>query len=182
MTCTRTQLIPTLARWESTLCWNEKTQVLTPESMHSILSQIVEGDCVWLKRMPHGSGIDLAWQIVGPLKNGTVLLHNSYHLMDEHGFYDGWHDFKVRVFRHRKTIEQKLCGPCEGLTQIVQRKGHWDWEVLFTGVRIRRASAYGLREYLEDTLSYILEPTMKYANSMAVTAEEAGILDIAEDV
>jgi len=51
-----------------------------------------------LNQLPHGSGIDGDWKIeYDKTKNDNIVLSNSYHVMNEVGFYDGWIDFTVIV-------------------------------------------------------------------------------------
>lgn len=45
--------------------------------------------------LPHGSGIDLDWDIEDKGKYYKCI--NSYHYMDEYGYYDGWIDFSVII-------------------------------------------------------------------------------------
>jgi hypothetical protein len=47
----------------------------------------------------HGSGFDGDWTMeIRQLKTKTlVVLHGSFHMMDEWGSYDGWADFEVRI-------------------------------------------------------------------------------------
>ena len=82
--------------------------------------------------LPHGSGIDCLWT-VDRFINGTVHFHNEYHAMNENGMYDGWYDFKVTLFRHKRDEKRALCGPCAGKVQVCWRKGDLDFKV--TGVR-----------------------------------------------
>ena len=48
-----------------------------------------------LAHLPHGAGIDSTWRLYGTPERLT--LHNSYHCMNDAGYYDGWTDFKVIV-------------------------------------------------------------------------------------
>ena len=50
---------------------------------------------VLLGNLPHGAGIDSTWHIYGTPER--IALHNSYHCMNDAGYYDGWKDFKVIV-------------------------------------------------------------------------------------
>jgi len=45
--------------------------------------------------LPHGSGIDGDWS--HEFKNGKIILNNSFHVMDDAGFYDGWIDFAAVI-------------------------------------------------------------------------------------
>lgn len=112
---------------------------------------------VVIPALPHGSGIDAKWTH-RVFKNGNVELYCSYHGMDEYGYYDGWQDFKVKLFRHKTEQRNKLCGPMEGRYQILHRVGDWDFSVHFTGYRNarNRSWGYGLLEYLSETVYYAL--------------------------
>ena len=46
--------------------------------------------------LPSGSGIDSGCT-VNPKTSDKFIIESSYHRMDEHGYYDGWIDFKVIV-------------------------------------------------------------------------------------
>jgi hypothetical protein len=83
-----------------------------------------------MNALPHGSGIDSNWTIDAGTK--SVRLHNSYHCMDENGFYDGWVHFIVSIPVVSKTLV---------------------WE----GFKLHfqdyyRAKKYNLRDYLEGTV------------------------------
>ena len=47
------------------------------------------------RTIPHGSGIDAKWDF--EFKGDTLICRNSYHNMDENGYYDGWTDFVLKV-------------------------------------------------------------------------------------
>lgn len=46
-------------------------------------------------KLPHGSGIDCTWEI--ELKKEFIICKNSWHLMNENGYYDGYIDFTIKV-------------------------------------------------------------------------------------
>lgn len=105
--------------------------------------------------LPHGSGIDCDWN-VSTLKNGSVVAHNSYHGMNDCGMYDGWQDFTVKLFRHTADKLNPLIGPSAGKIQVIHRKGDVDFKLSFTGGLCRKNWAYGLRDYLEESIQYSL--------------------------
>ena len=105
--------------------------------------------------LPHGSGIDCNWS-AETQKNGNIVASNSYHLMDDGGMYDGWQNFSVKLYRHKADKLNPLKGPCEGQVQVVHRKGDWDYSVHLTGCRVRRNSAYDLRNYLVECIGHAL--------------------------
>lgn len=85
--------------------------------------------------LPHGSGIDLDWSYYIQ-KNGKIVFMNSYHGMNEHGYYDDWADFKL-------TID-----PMDPET----------WRFNFRNDPPRWKSWFcGLGEYLEDAIQFALE-------------------------
>jgi hypothetical protein len=112
---------------------------------------------VVIPALPHGSGIDAKWTH-RTLKNGNVELYCSFHGMDENGFYDGWQDFKVKLFRHTQDKLNKLNGSSEGKVQVLHRAGQWDYSVHLTGYRQSRNTSwgYGLRDYLSELVDYAL--------------------------
>jgi hypothetical protein len=65
---------------------------------------IKEGNTVWEEKhletikkvldiLPHGSGIDCKWCFEYLEK--SVIMSNSFHVMDENGYYDGYIDFNI---------------------------------------------------------------------------------------
>ena len=80
----------------------------------------------------HGSGIDADWNIQ-ETKNSFRAL-NSYHAMDENGFYVGWQDFVV-IFLKNKDVDQ--------------------FKLQFQGDRYL-AQKFMLRDYLDDTIAFVV--------------------------
>ena len=81
--------------------------------------------------LPHGSGIDAKWEF-DYQKNGAILAICSYHCMDNHGYYCGWQDFKVKFAAGEPLV---------------------DFTLHFTGGDYLSRKNM-LRDYLEDTLRY----------------------------
>lgn len=81
--------------------------------------------------LPSGSGINCEWEF-DYLKNGNVLARNSYHCMDDNGFYCGYADFTITFHPYKALMAFTL---------------------QFNG---RQAQAlnkrFMLRDYLEDTI------------------------------
>ena len=75
----------------------------------------------------HGSGVDCDYTVTENKNN--ILIHNSYHCMDEHGYYDGFCDFTVKI--NKKTA--KVIDLVFHTNQYYYRKYIWS-----------------LREYLEQ--------------------------------
>ena len=85
--------------------------------------------------LPHGSGINCNWEF-DYQKNGKVIARNSYHCMDEHGYYFGYADFTIKfyLFRDLKSFTLEFNG---SYSHALNRK-------------------YLLRDYLEDTIYHSL--------------------------
>jgi hypothetical protein len=105
------------------------------EELRDILVQLQTGQVSLLElaeELPHGSGIDCQWSVYR-CANGVVYFHNSYHAMNENGMYDGYYDFKVTLFRHKRDEKHALSGPFAGKVQVCWRKGDLDFKV--TGIQ-----------------------------------------------
>ncbi len=85
--------------------------------------------------LPHGSGIDLEWDIVD--QKARYIIHNSYHLMNENGFYDGWLDFYLTIPKEN-PINFKL------RFRNLDSTGYY------------KVNRYMIREYLEDLFAYVI--------------------------
>jgi len=81
--------------------------------------------------LPHGSGIDSNWDF-DYQKNGKVLAMNSYHCMDENGYYYGWADFTIKfdMFKDLRAFKLEFNG---------KRSSYLN-------------DKHMLRDYLEDTI------------------------------
>lgn len=91
---------------------------------------------ILLNKLPHGSGIDCKWEFEW-LNNGKLVCNNSYHCMNNAGYYDGFADFKLIL--HKPFTEQD------------------DFDLVFCGRQGQNKNRqYMLREYLEETLSEAL--------------------------
>ena len=88
--------------------------------------------------LPHGSGIDGRWSV--DKKKGYYKLRNGYHAMNEHGYYVGWAEFSV----------------------VIYKKNPEGFKFHFHGDRAQRLNKrYMLRDYLEDTIAYWISETFK---------------------
>jgi hypothetical protein len=84
--------------------------------------------------LPHGSGIDADWYI--EYKHGYIRCDNSYHCMNEDGYYDGWQDFSVILRKDNRD---------NGVHVTIHfHNGHY------------KADRYMLKEYLGDTVAEML--------------------------
>lgn len=70
--------------------------------------------------LPHGSGIDLSWQIDPVDDPSALIVRNGYHCMDPNGFCCGWVDFKVevRINGRRVDYDIELDGDDSGLHEL----------------------------------------------------------------
>ena len=84
-------------------------------------------------KLPHGSGIDADWTI-DRQENGKYVCCNSYHMMNEHGYYVGWQNFTVKLDSDGKLLDVQLNG------------GH--------SYQARQSM---LLDYLNDTFAYIFQ-------------------------
>lgn len=115
-----------------------------------------------IEMLPHGSGIDCAWR-VEPMRDG-VECFNSFHMMNENGMYDGYADFSVKIFHHRKDVFHSLHGPCAGMVQVLHRKGDLDFKVVTRGSAWRRVVAADLAEYIHECVYFALESILTKRN------------------
>ena len=49
------------------------------------------------KRLPHGAGFDAGTAILADSTPERIVMHASYHHMNDNGFYDGWTEHDVIV-------------------------------------------------------------------------------------
>lgn len=83
---------------------------LTPDCFYRTYAtwQTPEGEKLirWLTdRLPHGAGIDGDWEITESPSTGRIRASNSFHAMDEDGYYDGWMPFTAIFNRRRPHSE-----------------------------------------------------------------------------
>jgi len=94
-----------------------------------------------IEKMPSGSGIDCDYSWTK--SNGKLILHNSFHNMNDGGYYDGYSEFKVYL--------------------ILKDDGVWILDKIRFAKSItdpstyRKYSNYLLRDYLYDTYSWSIE-------------------------
>ena len=55
----------------------------------------------------HGSGIDADYTVTETQK--YIRLNNSYHCMDEYGYYEGWFDFSVLIDKKTAKVYKIKC-------------------------------------------------------------------------
>lgn len=134
-------------------------------------------DAMLSEALPHGSGIDADWHF-DRLKNGNIVCTNAFHGMNENGYYDGWQEFSITLFCHKKNILHALRGPSEGHYQVMHRKGDIDYRLTFRSPHLKRSWCFGLRDYLDESFHYDLSEAgiLDIRNHDIVSAEEAEAL------
>ena len=80
-----------------------------------------------MQKLPHGSGIDSEWTIDENSNKKKLSISNSYHVMNDNGYYEGWIDFTV-------VVVPTLLG-------------------ITTTIKGRFGKRLDIREYLEELLS-----------------------------
>ena len=84
------------------------------------------------KVLPSGSGIDYNWELEEHGK--YIYAKNAYHFMNEYGFYDGVLPFTIKFYSDDMT--------------------KFDLHFHVNGAGRYRVNKGGVREYIEDTISY----------------------------
>ncbi len=104
-----------------------KKVAFTNEQKENIESAL--GDC-----LPHGSGINSSWEFSWQ-RDGSIVCANSFHCMNDVGYYDGWADFKVVI------------------------KPDSEFRLMFVGKTAQyKAARYQLRECIEELVYHALYP------------------------
>lgn len=127
----------------------DKTPIISAEKLRDIL--------------PHGSGIDCNWCIY-TAKNGNIQAKNAFHAMTEDGYYDGYMNFTVFIYREKEDLFQPLHGPLKGKTAVLRRKGDICFDIRCNDKRCN--SFYGLRDYLIDTIHESLRSILTVRNEL----------------
>ena len=105
-----------------------------------------EAEATLKAHLPHGSGIDCDWTFEWfPTR---VVCRNSWHAMNNNGFYEGYADFSLILYYKRHVKDFKL---------------------EFNGYQAKRLNQkHFIREYLEDHFYYFLndqeDNPIKYLN------------------
>jgi hypothetical protein len=64
------------------------------------------------KALPSGSGFDSGTTVdVDASSDRCIVLHTSFHHMDEHGFYDGWTEHLIRIISTFSGPDVRISGP-----------------------------------------------------------------------
>ena len=90
---------------------------------------------ITLNCLPHGSGIDADNTVdLGKSTGERVVIHTSFHHMDENGYYDGWTE-------HTLTITPSFSG---------------------INIKISGRNRNDIKDYLVELFAYALEDTLTY--------------------
>jgi hypothetical protein len=85
--------------------------------------------------LPHGSGIDCDWCFTFQ-KNGKIKCSNSWHKMDDNGFYCGFTDFYF-------TIDIDTAYRSTPTSNKVTR-------IILSPIKMSKGERSGVREYLDE--------------------------------
>lgn len=107
----------------------------------------------FIDSLPHGSGIDCTWGGHMPVNGRYVYFSNSYHCMDENGFYDGYQDFTLRL--DKKDFIAFLSGDEWASIDFI-----WDFKIQFNNGHYL-ADKHMLKDYLDDLFAYVLGEIVK---------------------
>ena len=123
---------------------------------------------VFIDNLPHGSGIDCEWWGNMPKSGDYVTFGNSYHCMNENGFYDGYQDFFIRILKVdfiRMALEfHKIKFYLHQPSVAIAKRNFFalkdfirnDFTLHYSGGNYK-AEKYMLTDYLVDTISYSFE-------------------------
>lgn len=116
--------LPFMIRWFQ---FNQQVRqqiIKTPPLTIAILQEI----------LPHGSGIDLRWEIEEEINH--FVAHNAFHVMDENGYYVDWAHFTIRIPK-TNPLEFELDWYDEDARELNEQ--------------------YMIQDYLEETIHYYIE-------------------------
>ena len=128
----------------------------------------------FVDNLPHGSGINCDWAGHMSDSGKYVYFRNSYHAMNEYGFYDGYQDFTVRIPKidFINFVYGSWLMSMSMTSDInTEAKNMWadatlsiidEFTIQFNNGHYL-ADKYMLKDYLEDTLAYALRD---YFNSL----------------
>ena len=107
----------------------------------------------FIDQLPH----DREWTIESGKYSHYVYLMNSYHVMNDLGFFVGYSDFRIRLVKSDFISLMNLMawGKIEEANEILWAMS-MNFALQFTGDRYL-SRYYDLREYLTDTFFYALD-------------------------
>ena len=97
----------------STSRWNQTDIELALDGMKEVLNNPTNKArfiAYFIADELHGSGIDGTW--TSQEDAHRVTLYNSFHMMDEWGYYAGWQDFSVVLYKYPKEIHPGILQDC----------------------------------------------------------------------
>lgn len=109
------------------------------QSVRDLLDSMSEREIVIVGSLPHGSGIDYDWQAYRN-DDGTLVLANAYHGMDEYGGYVASVEFEIVVDASKPLDFELAIAEFDKDFEIPE-----SWSFM-----------YGLDEYLGDTIAYCI--------------------------
>jgi hypothetical protein len=85
--------------------------------------------------LPHGSGIDCDWEFTFQ-KNGKIKCSNSWHKMNDNGYYCGYNDFNFTIdidttYQSTPTSSKET-------------------RIILSHIKMAKGERYGVREYLDE--------------------------------
>lgn len=122
----------------------------------------------FFENLSHGSGIDCDWTGYTTKNGDYVYITNSYHCMDDVGYYDGYQDFSIVIlktdflrlvdFYNKYSVYQHVPSKngYKDLFNAVLEMIRCDFKLQFNNGQYK-ADRYMLRDYLEDTIVWNLE-------------------------
>ncbi len=128
----------------------------------------------FIDNLPHGSGIDCDWEGHMPDSGKYVYFRNSYHCMDEYGYYEGYQDFTVRIPKIdfiNFVYGSWFMSMSMTSDLVTEAKNMWgdatisiidEFTVQFNGGHYL-ADKHMLKDYLDDTFAWALRD---YFNSL----------------
>lgn len=81
-----------------------------------------------IKTLPHGSGIDCDWEFIFH-KNGNIDCKNSFHAMNENGYYVKWIPITIKFYRFKRNIYHKYGIKNEVRYQVIEEKDCLDYKI-----------------------------------------------------
>lgn len=131
--------------------------------MYGVSSQIDDKYMEFAGGLPHGSGIDLDWNVSET--NQYVYFGNSYHCMDDNGMYDGWQDFSIRIERvlfdhYADAVKKANTYKYEPAVETAKERVNVLFGIMAENFALkfnngdRLARKYFLRDYLEDAVNW----------------------------
>jgi len=104
--------------------------------------------------LPHGSGIDCNWEFTF-YTNGNIDCLNSFHVMNNNGYYVKWISIKIKFFRYKKNIYHPYRIDKKDKYSIKEKRGEIDYKIFAPR---NDYYVYNLQDYLYQTMDCHLKP------------------------